>query len=171
MPVVKHPRTTMVIAAVVIAVCGGVLWYLHTTEHENPYPMKDYYGTEQQQHAAEDVVAGLNSRNPDNVELFRIDGQPESAAYATAITQNITAVLPPLGCRYTLVGTEDKGEQDPADVPWYHPGQARGFDMKLQQICPGQPPTPRTIRVIAIPSGMGGYWAEAALSNQGIGTG
>jgi hypothetical protein len=26
--------------------------------------------------------------------------------------------------------------------------------------------TPRTIRVIAIPGGMGGYWAEAALEER-----
>jgi hypothetical protein len=38
--------------------------------------------------------------------------------------------------------------------------------MNLQQLCPGRPPTSRIIRVVAIPSGMGGYWAEAALFNQ-----
>jgi hypothetical protein len=53
-------------------------------------------------------------------------------------------------------------------VPWFSGrSQARGFDMKLQQLCPGQQPKPRTIRVIAIPSGMGGYWAEAALEDRG----
>ena len=70
-----------------------------------------------------------------------------------------------------LVGVEDKGEQEhPAALPpWYGDASqhARGFDMKLLQLCPGQHPKPRTIRVIAIPSGMGGYWAEAALEDRG----
>jgi len=70
-----------------------------------------------------------------------------------------------------LVGVEDKGEQEhPAALPpWYGDASqhAWGFDMKLQQLCPGQQPTLRTIRVIAIPGGMGGYWAEAALEDRG----
>jgi len=88
-------------------------------------------------------------------------------AHNARISQNIAAVFPPPGCNYTLLSIEDMGQQDPADVPWFKgASQARGFDMKLDQLCPGQQPTPRTIRVIAIPSGMGGYWAEAALKDE-----
>jgi hypothetical protein len=168
MSVIRRRRKLIAIAVAFTLACigGGGLWYLYATEDVNPYPMKAYT-SDVQEKAAKGIVAGLNTHNPDKVELFRIDGQPESDAYSRAITANIVAVLPPPNCQYGLVGIEDKGEQDPAPVSWYsRPSRARGFDMKLQQICPGKGPTPRTIRVIAIPSGMGGYWAEAALVEQ-----
>ena len=140
-----------------------------TNQEPAPWSFTPVLGRNQQQRA-QDIVAGLNTHNPDSVEVFRIEGQPQSDFYLTSITQNITAVLPPSGCQYALQSIEDKGEQlHPAElVPWYGAAvdHASGFDMKLRQECPGQPPTPRTIRVIAIPSGMGGYWAEAALYAQ-----
>ena len=168
MPVIKNARTTAVIAVVlaVVVLGSGGLWYLHITEDDNPYPMKDYAPARQEKAAAA-IVAGLNSRDPDNVELMHNhSGNPDRSADNARIAENITAVLPPPGCQYTLVGVEDRGEQDVSTVPWFTPSGARGFDMNLQQRCPGRQPMPRTIRVIAIPSGMGGYWAEAALFNQ-----
>ncbi|WP_445168397.1 hypothetical protein ACTXG7_03130 [Mycolicibacterium sp. Dal123E01] len=129
--------------------------------------MKDYTA-EVQQTAAQSIVAGLNTRNPVNVDLMRDhSGNADREADNARITQNIAAALPPPGCQYSLLSIEDRGEQDPADVPWFGgASRARGFDMKLQELCPEESPTPRTIRVIAIPSGMGGYWAEAALKEQ-----
>jgi hypothetical protein len=168
MSVIKNARTTAVIAAVlaVVALGGGGLWYWQTTEDDNPYPMKDDSPARQEK-AATAIVAGLNSRDPDNVDVIRNhSGNPDRAADNALIAENITAVLPLPGCQYTLVGVEDRGEQDVSAVPWFAPSQARGFDMNLQQLCPGRPPTSRIIRVVAIPSGMGGYWAEAALFNQ-----
>lgn len=164
----KRARVIVVIALGFTLIClGGVaVCYLYANEDVNPYPMKDY-NAETQQKAAQSIVAGLNTHNPDNVDLFRIDGQPDSDTYLKAVTANITAVLPAPECQYVLNGVTDQGQQDPAAVPWYRPSRARGFDMKLQQLCAGQQPTPRTIRVIAIPSGMGGYWAEAALKEGG----
>jgi hypothetical protein len=170
MPVTKRTRTALVIALALTLAClgGGALWYLYATEDVNPYPMRDYTA-ETQEKAAQSIVAGLNTHNPDNVDLMRNhSGNPDREADNARITTNIAIVLPPPGCQYSLVSIEDKGEQDPAAVPWFSgPTQARGFDMKLQQLCPGRQPTRRTIRVIAIPSGMGGYWAEAALEEQG----
>jgi hypothetical protein len=168
MPVVKRTRTTAAIALAFTLIClgGCALWFLYATEDLNPYPMKDYTA-ETQGKVAKGIVAGLNTHDPNKVSLFFIDGQPESDTYRKALTDNIGAALPPPDCQYTLIGIEDQGKQDPAAVPWYHPSQAHGFDMKLQQLCPGQQPKPRTIRVIAIPSGMGGYWAEAALEDRG----
>lgn len=165
MPATKRTRTIVVIALALALACavGVALWYLDATEGANPSPMKDY-DAETQQKAAQAIVAGLNTHNPDDVELIRNSGgEPDRATDNARITENIAAVLPQPGCRYSLIGVEDMGEQDPAAVPWFHPSQARGFDMHLQQLCPGQPPTPHTIRVIAIPSGMGGNWAQAAL--------
>ena len=115
----------------------------------------------------EQIVTGLNTRNPDEVELLRFKGQPGLDAINNAIRQNITAVLPPAGCQYVLDGIEDQGELDhPAElVPWYSNvvEHAWGFDMKLRQLCPGKPPTPRTIRVVAIGPAPGGFRNEAAL--------
>ena len=167
MPAIKRTRMIVLISLglAFVGLIGVGLWYLYATENDNPSPMKDYTADVQKK-AAQSIVAGLNTHDPDSVDLFRIDGQPQTPAYLTAVTANITAVLPLPGCRYALTGTEDRGPQDPAAVPWYHPSQARAFDMKLEQQCPGQASTPRTIRVVAIPSGMGGYWAEAALYPQ-----
>ncbi len=170
MPVIKRTRTTVVLALALTLIClgGGAVWYLYATEAVNPYPMKDY-NNETQEKAAKRLVEGLNTHDPDSVKLMRNhSGNPDREADNARITKNIAAVLPPPSCEYGLVGIEDKGQQDPAAVPWFSgPSQARGFDMKLQQLCLGQPPKSRTIRVIAIPSGMGGYWAEAALEDQG----
>ena len=176
MPVINNARkavlaTTGVLAVLVLGGLVGWFWYVHIVDSRNPYGGHNSYGMrdytpEKQESAAKDIIAGLNTRSPDNVELMH----SQSDAINMAIAENITAVLPPPGCQYTLVSIEDKGEQEhPADlVPWFSTiaDHAQGFDMKLQQLCPTQPPTPRTIRVIAIPSGMGGYWAPAALEKE-----
>jgi hypothetical protein len=167
MPAIKRKRTAVAAGLGLTLIClGGGIWYLY--EPVNPYPMNDY-NNETQEKAAQRVLEGLNTHNPDSVKLMRNhSGNPDREADNARITENIAAVLPPPGCEYGLVSIEDQGEQDPAAVPWFSgTSQARGFDMKLQQLCPGQAPKPRTIRVIAIPSGMGGYWAEAALEGRG----
>jgi hypothetical protein len=175
MPVITNTRKAVLIAAGVLAALalGGLVawfWYWHIIDSRDPnrscysYGMR-CYTPEIQEEAAKAIVAGLNTRNLDRVELMHSD----SDAPDMAIAGNITAVLPAPGCQYALVSIEDKGEQEhPADlVPWYTGVEhARGFDMKLQQLCPTQQPTPHTIRVIAIPEGMGGFWAEAALEKK-----
>jgi hypothetical protein len=179
MPVITNTRRAVLIASgVLVLALGGLVawvWYVDIVDSRNPYGGHNSYGMrdytpKRQEEAAKAIVAGLNTRNPDNVELLRFDGQPESDVVNMAIAENVTAVLPAHGCQYALVSIEDKGEQEhPADlVPWYSKSvrHAWGFDMKLQQLCPTQQPTPRTIRVIAIPSGMGGGWAEAALEKK-----
>jgi hypothetical protein len=62
-----------------------------------------------------------------------------------------------------LDSVRDRGDQGVQKLPWFSPHPTRRFDMLIQQECPGQPAVPRTIGVIAIPSGVGGYWAEASL--------
>jgi hypothetical protein len=163
-----------VVAGVVVIAVVALYGYLYVVDNRNPYGGHNSYGMrdytpEVQEKAAQGIVAGLNTGNPDNVWLLRFDGHPELDAENALIRANITAVLPDPGCRYVLAGIEDKGEQEhPAElVPWYANTveHAWGFDIKLHQLCPGQQPTPRTIRVIAIP-GLAGYWAEAALREQ-----
>ncbi|MCG5432011.1 hypothetical protein LV457_06865 [Mycobacterium sp. MYCO198283] len=172
-------RRAMAIAACTVfgvLVVAAVAWfgYWHVVDSRNPYGGHNSYGMRDytpdvQQEAARKIVAGLNTGNPDRVQLVRYHGRPEYEAPNAAIKANITAVLPAPGCRYVLDAVEDKGEQaHPADlVPWYAKSveHAWGFDMRLQQQCPGRQPTSRTIRVIAI-AGIGGYWAEAALREQ-----
>ncbi|WP_141564464.1 hypothetical protein [Mycolicibacterium palauense] len=158
------------VGGIVVIAAAGWFWYWHTVDTNpsgghNSYGMRDYT-PEEQKKAAESLVAGLNTHDLDKVELLRFRNYPHQEIAEKAIDENIVAALPPPDCRYVLDGVEDKGEQDPAAAPWYQPEHAWGFDMKLQQRCPGQQPTPRTIRVIAIPSGMGGYWAEAAFKEE-----
>jgi hypothetical protein len=180
MPIIANTRKAVLAAAGVLAVLAlgglaGWFWYVHIVDSRNPYGAHNSYGMRDytpaaQEKAAKAIVAELNTRNPDNVEqlIRNHSGNPDREADNARITENITAVLPPPGCEYTLVSVEDRGEQDPAAVPWFNgPTHARGFDMNLQQLCPGQQPTPRTIGVTAIPSGWDGYWAEAALEKKG----
>jgi hypothetical protein len=180
MPAINNRRkagiAAGILATIVLGVAAAWFGYWHVIDSRNPYGGHNSYGMRDyipavQEKAAKGIVAGLNTGNPDNVWLLRFHGHPESDVANKAIADNITTVLPAPGCQYTLVGVEDKGEQEhpPALVPWYGDASqhAWGFDMKLQQLCPGQAPSPRTIRVIAIPSGMGGYWAEAALEDRG----
>jgi hypothetical protein len=153
----------------VLAAYGQILGSRNPYGGHNSYGMRDYLPAAQYKAAAA-IVAGLNTRNPDNVDLLRFHGQPGSDSDNRAIADNITAALPPPGCQFSLVGTKDEGEQaHPSDlVPWYGTSvsHARGFDIDVRQLCPGRQPSTRSIRVIAIPSGMGGYWAEAALYPQ-----
>lgn len=169
----KNIRKTLIALGILAAIALAALAiYGHILDSRNPYGGHNSYGMRDytpavQDKAAAAIVAGLNTHNSDNVDLLRFHGHPESDGNNKAIAENITAVLPPPSCQYTLLGTKDEGEQQhPAElVPWYSTivEHAWGFDMKIQQICPGIQPTPRTIRVIAVPGGMGGYWAEAAL--------
>lgn len=179
MPGSKNPRRTLMAAGVIaVIIVGGAIawfWYWHIVDSRNPYGGHNSYGMRDytpamQEKAAKAIVAGLNTRNPDSVDLLRFHGHPENDVTNKAIAENITTVLPPPGCQYDLLSVQDRGEQeDPATlVPWYGKAveHARAFDMKLQQLCPGKQSTPHTIGVVAIPSGMGGYWAEAALEKK-----
>lgn len=175
MPV--RTKTTRRVAIAAGILVGGLVivtiaWfgYWHAVDTNpsgghNSYGMRDYTPGEQKR-AAESLVAGLNSHDPANVKLVRFDDYPDKDAADKAIDANIAAALPPPDCSYVLVGVDDEGEHDPDGARWYQPQHAWGFDMNLEQQCPGTPSTPRTIRVIAIPSGMGGLWAEAALYPQ-----
>jgi hypothetical protein len=199
MATMSKKRKAVIAGGVVVGVVipAALFGYWHVVDSRNPYGGHNSYGMRDytpavQEEAAQGIVAGLNTGNPDNVWLTRFDRWPEwdakhalSEARNALIRANITAVLPDPGCRYVLDGVEDKGEQEhPADlVPWSTKGQqehlaepvpwyekvvdhAWGFDMKLRQLCPGQQPTPRAIRVIAIASEGTGYWVEAALQEQ-----
>ena len=172
----KRTRKIVIAAGLLMVIALGgfaaLAWYGHILDSRNPYGGHNSYGMrdytpQDEEKAAQAIVAGLNTHNPDRVDLTRNhSGDPDREADNARIADNIRAVLPPPGCQYALVNVEDKGEQDPAQVPWFSgPRHAWGFDMHLRQLCPGQPPTPRIIRVIAI-AGMGGYWTKAALYDE-----
>lgn len=129
MPVIKNTRKA-VIAAVILAVIvlgGAVAWFgcRHVIDSRNPYGghnsygMRDYTLTVQEK-AAKAIVAGLNTGNPDNVELLRFDGHPESEVTNKAIAENISAVLPSPGYQYThgRFGFDVPRSRHP-----HHPGQ------------------------------------------------
>jgi len=182
---IKTTRQKALIAVgmlVALVTFAGTAWfgYWHIIDSRNPYGGHNSYGmrdytAETQQRDAREIVAGLNTHDPDQVDVFRFHGRPDNDALNNAslqaIRENVTAVLPAPGCQYVVDGIEDKGEQDrPADlVPWFRNivEHAWGFDMKLRQLCPGQPPTPHVVRVIAFAPGVGGFWNRAALYEQG----
>lgn len=157
-------RTTIVaaLAVVVVAAAAGFALYL-STRNDSTNTMKDY-PPERQQRAAESIVTGLNTGNPKNVPLLRNTSTvPDADVDNAQINANITAAMPPAGCRYTLASVTDRGDQGVQKLPWFSPHETRRFDMTVHQICAGRPDVERTIGVLAIPSGMGGYWAEASL--------
>lgn len=152
----------VLIVAVVAAIAAGIALYLPAGD-DSVNTMKDYT-PERQQQAAESIVAGLNTHDPKNVPLLRnTSAVPDADADNAQINANITAAMPPPECRYTVVSVTDRGDQGVQKLPWFSPHETRRFDISVHQICPGQAQVERTIGVLAIPSGMGGYWAEASL--------
>jgi hypothetical protein len=165
MPASTTRRTALIgvlTVAVVAAIAAGIAFYLSASD-DSPNAMKDYT-PQRQQAAAESIVAGLNTHDPKNVPLLRnTSAVPDADADNAQINANIIAAMPPPGCRYTVASVADRGDQGVQKLPWFSPHETRRFDMTVHQICPGQTDVERTIGVLAIPSGMGGYWAEASL--------
>lgn len=161
---VRRPILLLVIVLVAAAlIAGAILLYRWATSDDELGQMKDYPPARQEE-AARSIVDGLNSRDAKNVDLLRNHSDvPDAPADNAQIDQNIEAAMPPPGCHYVLDSVRDRGDQGIQQLPWFSPHQSRRFDMLIQQVCPGKPTVPRTIGVIAIPSGMGGYWAEASL--------
>ncbi|MDX1874548.1 hypothetical protein SBI67_20705 [Mycolicibacterium sp. 120266] len=153
----------MIDVSIVAAVAAaGIALYL-SADDDSVNTMKDYT-PERQQEAAESIVAGLNTHDPKNVPLLRnASAVPDADADNAQINANIIAATPPSGCHYTVASVTDRGDQGVQKLPWFSPHETRRFDMTVHQICPGQSEVERTIGVLAIPSGMGGYWAEASL--------
>jgi hypothetical protein len=164
--IVRARRPVLLLAIVLVAgalVAGAIILYRWATSDDDLGQMKDYPPARQQE-AARSIVDGLNSRDPKNVDLLRNHSDvPDAAADNAQIDHNIEAAMPPPGCHYVLESVHDRGDQGVQKLPWFSPHQTRRFDMQIQQVCPGEPTISRTIGVLAIPSGMGGYWAEASL--------
>jgi hypothetical protein len=160
-------RRTAVLCAVLLAVllgCGAAVAYHRWATDDSDLTDMKAYGPDRQNDAAHSIVAGLNTHDVKKVELLRnTSAVPDAAADNAQIDQNIGAAMPPAGCSYTLESVTDRGSLGEQTLPWASAHQTWRFDMHLQQNCPGQAPAPRTIGVLATPSGMGGYWAEAAL--------
>lgn len=165
MPASTIRRTALIgvlTVMVVAAMAAGISFYL-SARSDSANTMKDYT-PERQQEAAESIVAGLNTHDPKNVPLLRnTSAVPDADADNAQINANISAAMPPSGCHYTVASVTDRGDQGVQKLPWFSPHETRRFDMNVHQICPGQAEVERTIGVLAIPSGMGGYWAEASL--------
>ena len=162
MPRLTLRRTAAISALALAVVAVGVGWYF-SSESDNEAEMKSY--TPQREHqAAQSIIDGLNTRNPKNVPLLRnTSAVPDADADNAQIDANVTAAMPPVGCQYALSSVADRGDQGVQKLPWFSPHETWRFDMTVRQICPGGANTDRTIGVLAIPSGMGGYWAEASL--------
>lgn len=165
MPASTTRRTALIGVLTVMAfaaIAAGIALYL-SASHDSVNTMKDYT-PQRQQEAAESIVAGLNTHDPKNVPLLRnTSAVPDADADNAQINANIAAAMPPPECRYTVASVTDRGDQGVQKLPWFSPHETRRFDIAVHQICPGQKDVERAIGVLAIPSGMGGYWAEASL--------
>ncbi len=118
------------------------------------------FGPEVQREKAESLVAGLNTRDVSKVPLHYYGGSYPAAEAAR--DQTTKAAMPAPGCQYTLVIVIDRGEQGPQRAPWLlQEVSTYRFDMVVDEMCPGSPPRPRTIGVIAIADMS--YWDPVAF--------
>lgn len=164
---VRRPVVVAVLTlGVLLLATAVVIWYRWATNDDSLTRMKPY-APEKQHERAEALVAALNSRDPARVELFRNHSAvPQAPADNARIDRNIKAAMPSPGCHYVLDSVHDDGEQGPQNVGWMDKGMVETYryDMLVREICPDRSPIPVKIGVIAVPSGMGGYWSDAALA-------
>ncbi|MGV0625328.1 hypothetical protein [Mycolicibacter minnesotensis] len=128
--------------------------------HRNPYT------AEHQQQRAHALIDGLNSRDPEQVELFSVNDD-EAAPARARIARNIKAAMPNPGCRYVLDSVHDRGEQGRQNVGWLGTTEQQRYltyryDLLITEVCPKAKPIPLRIGVTAIYGD--GDWADAALS-------
>ncbi len=146
----KHRRAAGLVASLVL-VAGIGAWFLLLLSDDGDLSM-GYFGPDKQHQWAQQLVAGLNTHDAEQVPLLRISGKQ-----LTAQKVAIAAVMPAPGCQYELVSVEDRGEQGLNDVPGLT-GQnpTYRFDMTVKEFCAGQPTQTRDIGVVAIAEM--GYW-------------
>lgn len=110
------------------------------------------YGSDKQREWAVRLVAELNTHDPEQVPVLRLNGQLTSGQRSS-----IEAVMPAWECKYQLLGVEDRGEQRQQDVPGLStPVSTYRFDAIVDELCEGQPPRAREFGVVAIADM--GYW-------------
>lgn len=168
--ILKSRRRIVLVLPILIGVVLAVMLlagYLWGLADDAKLRRMQPYTVEQQQKHGEALIAGLNSRNPEQVDLFHTDDD-EAAAARARITRNVEAAMPNPGCHYVLESVHDDGEQGRRSVGWLGNGnggiETYQYHLSVIEVCPNAHPVPLKIGVIAVPSGMAGQWADAALS-------
>lgn len=119
------------------------------------------FGPEEQREKAEELVAGLNTRDVSKVPVLYYGGS--YPAQETARNQTIEAAMPAPDCRYALVSVADRGEQGAERFPWsLGEVSTYRFDMVVDEWCPGRNPARRTVGVIAVADMS--YWNPMAFT-------
>ncbi|MDO3401878.1 hypothetical protein QWI29_17695 [Mycolicibacterium neoaurum] len=139
-----------IVALLVVALVAVATWLCRSSEPEGP--SLGEYGSDKQQEWAARLVTGLNTHESEQVPVLRLNGQLMSEQRSS-----VEAVMPARGCRYQLVGVEDRGERGQQDVPGLStPVSTYRFDAMVDELCEGQAPRAREFGVVAIADM--GYW-------------
>jgi hypothetical protein len=145
-------RRVVATAAMLAAAAGVVVWLYTLPSSADGLSMGDY-GPAKQRDWAQQLVAGLNTRDALRVPVLRPSGMLPGAQAST-----IAAAMPAPGCRYELVSVRDRGVQGRQSTPGLGgENLTYRFDMAVDQHCPAGPSRPRTLRVMAVAEM--GYWA------------
>jgi hypothetical protein len=146
-------RPAVAAAAVLTAaaIVGGVTWLCTLPSSMDGLAMGDY-GPGKQREWAQQLMAGLNTRDVAQVPVLRPRGQLLGAQART-----IEAAMPAPGCGYELVSVRDRGNQGRRATPDLGENQTYRFDMTVDQHCPAGPPRTRVLGVMAVAEM--GYWA------------
>ncbi|MGV0626922.1 hypothetical protein [Mycolicibacter minnesotensis] len=121
------------------------------------------FPVEQERDRALELIAALNSGDPEEVHLLRNhSGNPERDVDNEEVLRNIEAAMPPAGGRFALADVHDRGDQGRQKVLWHSEHRVHRFDFVVDQICPDKAATSRTIGVLAFPVSLQS-WAEAAF--------
>jgi hypothetical protein len=148
----RAPRWIVIAVAGVFAVAVGVgAWWYALPSASDGVVMGDY-GPETQRDWARRLVVGLNTREAEQVPVWRPSGESPGEQ-----RRAIDHAMPAADCRYDLLSVEDRGAQSAQDVPGLTgPRNTHRFDMTVEHVCPGRPSQHRDIGVIAIADM--GYW-------------
>jgi hypothetical protein len=145
-----HPKLAPVIVVVVVLVAGVAAWLWVRASDDGVAKLGDYGPDKQRQWAAR-LVAGLNTRDAEQVPVLRLRGHLSDGQ-----RNSIEAAMPAPGCQYVLLSVQDRGEQSKQPIPGLDSEKSTyRFDMTVEEQCRPSHPS-RVLGVVAIAEM--GYW-------------
>ncbi|AMT69061.1 hypothetical protein ABG82_00415 [Mycobacteroides immunogenum] len=153
-----------VIAVLMVAFMGLLLFF---PDEDTTAPELSHFTPEKQRQKAQSVIDGLNTRDSAKAGVLRDYHEhyvkPEEHAADLAQEQSIQSVIPPIGCRYVLTDVRDQGTQGTKIVPGLvRPMPVYRLDAMVNQECPSQDTTPRTIGILLVQAY--GHWTPMAFT-------
>lgn len=155
-----HRRVSWIFAAVLVVAVAVTVWLLTLPSNSDGLSLGDY-GPDKQQEWADRLVAGLNTRDAEQVPVLRLKGGllPEQR-------DSIDAAMPARDCTYELAAVHDRGEQRGQQVPGLSAAAStHRFDATVEERCPGQASRTRELGVVAIAEM--GYWEPFYFASSG----